>query len=136
MTALTEAQQATLTSVVTRMEALAGEVRALLGPPTIRRNDVPPEYVLPDGTVSHVFELACVVEQGDWVQAIHGDTGWLMVQHPPIHTEDMVGIVTRDDTGDGVERIRWWGREDLIKVAEVPAPDPAAWRAERMGAQS
>ena len=129
MTALTEAQQATLTRVVTHMEALAGEVRALLGPPA--RGDVPPEYVLADGTVTHVFELACVVERGDWVQAIHGDTDWHEVLHQPIHTDHTIGLVFR--LSDGSERITWWGSEDLIKVAEVPVPDPAAWRAERMG---
>lgn len=98
------------------------------GRPPVARNDVPAEYVLADGRVSHVFEQARWVSKGDWIQAVHGDTDWAKVLHTPVRTSDMTGLVTR--RADGSERMRWWAHTDLVRVAEAPAPDPAAWRAE------
>lgn len=129
--------RARLAEIEARALALSAEIGATLadlrGEP-IARNDVPPEFVLPDGSVSHVFEQARRVSKGDWVQAEHGDTDWAVVLHTPVHSEGQTGLVTRRPGGG--ERIRWWAHTDLVKVAEAPVPDPAAWRAERMGVQS
>lgn len=87
------------------------------------------QYRLPDGTISHVYEHVRQVVRGDWVQACHGDTGnWEQVDQAPIHAETQTGLPTRNLAGE--VRLRWWGNEDLVRMAERPVPDPAAWRAE------
>lgn len=87
------------------------------------------QYRRPDGTVSHVHEHVRQVVVGDWVQAEHGDEGnWERVDEAPIHAETQTGLPTRNLAGE--VRLRWWGNEDTVRVAERPVPDPAAWRAE------
>lgn len=87
------------------------------------------QYRLPDGTISHVYEHVRQVVRGDWVQACHGDEGnWEQVDQAPIHAETQTGLPTRNLAGE--VRLRWWGNEDLVRMAERPVPDPAAWRAE------
>lgn len=124
---LTDTERAELRDALARAEHLALEhARILAGclaainAAATARNDVPPEYVLPDGTVAHTLEEARWVMKGDWVQAVHGDTDWREVLHAPVHTTEMTALVTRRD--DGSERIRWWGNEEKVRVATAPVP--------------
>lgn len=119
MTTIDEREPLTIEQRVERMEALGVRLAAALGidqAPT--RNDVPAEYVLADGSVSHMHEQARWVVKGDWIQALHGDTDWAEVLHAPVHSEGMTGLVTR--RADGSERIRWWEHTELVQVAETP----------------
>lgn len=119
MTTIDEREPLTIEQRVERMEALGVRLAAALGidqAPT--RNDVPAEYVLSDGSVSHMHEQARWVVKGDWIQALHGDTDWAEVLHAPVHSEGMTGLVTR--RADGSERIRWWAHTELVRVAETP----------------
>lgn len=130
MSTLTAEQAQELADRVARVEELALACAAALGvTPAANLPSGLDAYRLPDGTVSHVHEHVLQVVVGDWIQAEHGDEGnWERVDEPPIHAETQTGLPTRNLAGE--VRLRWWGNEDLVRVAERPVPDPAAWRAE------
>lgn len=125
---LTPTERDELAKLLARVERMALDLAATLNGAleVVRESPAVPlgtaddleQYRLADGTVSHVFEHARQIAKGDWIQALHGDTEWERVDQDPIHAETQTGLPTRNLAGQ--VRLRWWGNEDLVRVAETP----------------
>lgn len=80
-------------------------------------------YRLPSGTVGYSEEESRWVTAGDWIQCRHGDDGrWEQVVGV-VHATSQTGLTTA--TADGTTRLRWWGHDNLVRVA-TPAVDVVA----------